>query len=218
MRRVLQEKNSVWKFVLPIGAVILLAPVLVLGLIALVVNGIYEAVQRHNAEAAQRTDAPEVYITGEYRTYKGGEEAGAFFDAFADTEKYLNLAFHYRDHSDVIAINKYNRVVFVLDVQYQADMYSSLKERILPATEKTAEDFDGSSGYEGNFFRTTVVLEEDLYRENCCQVFFDDQYCTIRYVFLRDTLHEESYYALQLNVSLAWNTREHDLVFAPDVP
>ncbi len=148
------------------------------------------------------------YFNEQYSEYNGGASAKAFFDEFANTEGYQDIAFHYVDAEKIISLHKYY-TVFVLDVYYTFDGFSRVHHTILPdADHRTA------SGGLGAFDIYCIDTDDDVYRNNNAYVMFDAQHNTIRYVFIcncSDNVHPET--VLSWSLDIGWNDSEKDLIF-----
>ena len=129
------------------------------------------------------------FLDKTYLEYNGGKEAEAFFDEYADTNKYIDIDFHYKDGEKGNYINKkyYGHTVFALDVYYDRDTFLQVSDRILlEITGESAEDIFKSYDGKNNVAFSGYKIEKNnsLYEENSAAVLFDPRYNTIRYVFL----------------------------------
>ena len=145
------------------------------------------------------------YFNEQYSEYNGGASAKAFFDEFANTEGYQDIAFHYIDAEKIISLHKYY-TVFVLDVYYTSDGFSRVYHAI-------ADQRIASGGY-GAFDIYFMDTDDEIYRNNNAYVMFDAQHNTIRYVFIcncSDNVHPET--VLSWSLDIGWNDSEKDLIF-----
>lgn len=145
------------------------------------------------------------YFNEQYSEYNGGASARAFFDEFANTEGYQDIAFHYIDAEKIISLHKYY-TVFVLDVYYTSDDFSRLYHAIA--------DHSAASGGYGAFDIYMVDTNDEIYQNNNAYVMFDSQHNTIRYAFIchcPDDVHPEIVLPWALDIN--WNGSENDLIF-----
>ena len=157
-----------------------------------------------------------------YLEYNGGKAAKVFFDEFAYTDNYIDIAFHYKDgeKGSYLMDSYYKHTVFALDVYYDRDTFLEVSNNILlEITGEKAEDifklYDGKqmvafSGYK-------IEKEDSVYKENNAAVLFDPRYNTIRYAFLCNNtddvfaVEDATFYVL--NVKTNFSDDERGWVF-----
>ena len=138
----------------------------------------------------QRTDSIEEYLNSNYISYNGGKEAQEFFETFVISDIGNCVLFKYRDNDAKFTLRSASHTVFVLDVAYESEYYSSHKEYILDSTNRPDEN--NSKNYYGSFLLTSIILDDNLYENNYCCIGFDNESCLIRYMFFYDTNRSEA--------------------------
>ncbi len=133
----------------------------------------------------KKTNSIEEYLNGNYIEYNGGKEARSFFKNFVKPDSGNNISFKYRDNDARFTLKSASHTVFVLDVEYEPETYFSQKENILNSTNRPDEN--NSKNYYGSFFITSVILDDNLYKDNYCCIGFDDDRGIIRYMFFYNT-------------------------------
>ena len=142
-----------------------------------------------------------------YVQYNGGKEAQLFFEEFADVGQSQDISFTYRDKDKAITLKSAAHTVFALDIQYSPENYYQHKNHIWKDTDMP--DAKEKTNYYDSFLLTTVMTDKDVYKDNTCGIFFNDNDSIIRYVFIydvsRDDAKEDGIKAiLRSSVSLNW--------------
>lgn len=138
----------------------------------------------------QRTDSIEEYLNGNYISYNGGKEAQDFFESFVISDIGNCVLFKYRDNDAKLSLRSASHTMFVLDVEYGTEDYYSHKDDIWNSTNKPDED--NSRNYYGSFLLTSIILDDNLYKNNYCCIGFDNERYIIRYMFFYDTKRSEA--------------------------
>lgn len=156
----------------------------------------------------KRTDSKDDFLNNNYVSYNGGEEAQMFFEAFVNLEGNEEISFKYRDKDNAITLKSATHTIFVLDVKYNSSDYSSHKNNIWSDT--NTPDTSDASNYYGSFLMTAVMLKDDIYTDNYCGVFFDDNNYTVRYIFFynvnrNNAIRDGIKSMIRASISLEWN-------------
>lgn len=138
----------------------------------------------------QRTDSIEEYLNSNYVSYNGGKEAQDFFESFVISDVGDCVLFKYRDNDAKFTLRSASHTVFVLDVAYESEYYYSHKDYILSSTNRPDEN--NIKNYYGSFLITSIILDDNLYKNNYCCIGFDNERCIIRYMFFYDTNRSEA--------------------------
>lgn len=156
----------------------------------------------------KRTDSKEKFLSGDYTSYNGGKEASEFFKRFAGLDNYEDISFKYRDNDNRITLKHDSHTVFVLDIKYNSEDYLSLKSSLFENTDKPDEE--NKTNYFGSYLLAAVNLQDKVFSDNYCGIFFDGEENTIRYVFIynveRDNVSNSDLKAImRSSVELEWN-------------
>lgn len=130
----------------------------------------------------KRTDSKDDFLNNNYVQYNGGKEAQIFFEAFVNLEGNESISFKYRDKDNAITLKSATHTICVLDIKYNSEAYSCYKKELWENT--NMPDTSDLSNYHGSFLITTVMIEKDIYEDNYCGIFFNDDNRIMRYVFL----------------------------------
>ena len=154
----------------------------------------------------RRTDSPDDYLSGDYASYNGGEEAQIFFDSFAAHGGDIN-SFSYRDNDAAFTLKSAAHTVFALDIKYSPEDYTERKGSIWENTDMP----DGGDGenFFGSFLIATVCAGEEIYEDNCCCVCFNDSENIIRFLMFydidrREALKDGIKPIIRASISLDW--------------
>ena len=138
----------------------------------------------------QRTDSIEEYLNSNYISYNGGKEAQDFFERFVMSDIGNCVSFKYRDNDAKLSLKSASHTIFVLDVEYGSEDYYSHKDYILNSTNRPDED--NNKNYYGSFLLTSIILEDNLYKNNYCCIGLDNERYVIRYMFFYNTNRSEA--------------------------
>lgn len=163
------------------------------------------------------SNSAEDFLNRRYIKFNGGKEASEFFEKYIDISKYENIAFKYIDNENRKTMYK-SYTIFVVDIKYEKKQFLNIMENTLPDTdhfEISKEDFN----YLGEFFITKIMLDDEVYKNNYCGVFFADKHNIIRYVFMyklkRDEV-DDIRFIIERSINLNWYENKEDFVFPED--
>ncbi|MBE6531811.1 MAG: hypothetical protein E7679_06995 [Ruminococcaceae bacterium] len=169
----------------------ILAIVLVICLLIGIPKGIY----RYKIRTVTNT---KVYLTQKYVKYNYGKDAEVFFNDYAYTENYKDIAFHYCDAEKIISL--YNTwTVFVLDVYYDKAEFDNVLDKLTFKINRNEPD-----STTGGFLVYSVKDEDDVYKNNSAFVLIDSERNTVRYVLVCDH-NDASPYKLYRYVDWTFN-------------
>lgn len=155
----------------------------------------------------KRTDSTSDYLNNNYVSYNGGRDAQRFFESFAKIDGNKNISFKYRDNETKISFIRKNITAFALDIQYNSEDYSAYMNEIWNST--NMPDKAKSENYYGSFLMTYVTLNEYVYNNNYCGIFFDSEHSIIRYIFLYNFKPKKDAYlnaksVIECSIPLEW--------------
>ncbi len=131
----------------------------------------------------KKSNSSSDYLNGNYVSYNGGEKAKVFFDRFVSGKEYRDVSFKYRDNENAVRLHGGSYTVFVLDLQYEENVYKDVFDELYQKTDQP--DKNDKSNYYGNYLNASVVLDDPIYLDNYCGIFFNVNDRIIRYVFLK---------------------------------
>lgn len=137
----------------------------------------------------KRTDSKDDFLNNNYVQYNGGKEARIFFEEFADVEGNKVISFKYRDKDKAITLKSATHTVFALDIKYSSENYYHHKNNIWKDTDMP--NINEIMNYYNSFLLTTVMLDKDVYKNNYCGIFFNDNDYIIRYIFFYDVKRDD---------------------------
>lgn len=186
------------------GTLCLLAAVIIL--IVLLAAAPFAYLLFRNA-GVRRTDSADDFLNGSYASYSGGEDARIFFESFAKHGGGDKISFCYRDNDAAFTLKSASHTVFALDIKYSPEDYTERKGSIWENTDMP----DGGDGenFLGSFLIATVCAEEEVYKDNCCCVCFNDSENIIRFIMFYDISRKEAVKdglktIIRASVSLDW--------------
>ncbi len=150
------------------------------------------------------SESKEDFLNDQYKSFNGGEDASEFFDRFVNTKDALNVSFKYSDASKVLPIVKCY-TVFSVDVTYDQEKYEEIisnnSEYVISNLENTRV---------GDYSITLVAVDEQLYQNNYCGIFYNDKDNIVRYLFVCDYNVDSSRYIMiadhiKWSIDLNWN-------------
>lgn len=155
----------------------------------------------------KRTDSKYDFLNSNYVQYNGGKEAQIFFEEFADVEENKGISFKYRDKDKAITLKSATHTVFALDIKYSSKNYYHHKNNVWKDTDMP--NINEKMNYYDSFLLTTVMLDKDVYNDNYCGIFFDDNDYIIRYIFIydvkrNDVREDEIKGIIRSSISLDW--------------
>ena len=155
----------------------------------------------------RRTDSADAYLTGDYVSYNGGEEAQIFFESFAKHGGGDIISFSYRDNDAAFTLKSASHTVFALDIKYNGEDYSERKGSIWENTDMP--DRSDSGNFLGSFLIATVCAGEEVYEDNCCCVCFNDSENIIRFIMFYNISRKEAVKdgiesIIRASISLDW--------------
>ena len=137
----------------------------------------------------QKSEDAKDFLENKYVSFDGGEEAEKFFKNYIDIEGCKNIAFLYRNYENKLTLYKAH-TLFCVDVEYTEEQYTQNFDKIFPETD--CPDIEKGYNYYGDYLITTIMVDDRIYKNNYCGVFFNSQINTIRYVFLYDIKRERA--------------------------
>ena len=174
----------------------------------LISSGIYAIVSKANC--------PELYIEGKYVSYPGGRDIEVFFKDFVSSDDYINIDYNYSFNSVIDWMSISSHTTAVLDLQYDNETYHNIKAQILPLTNNPDPNSDYAN--HGDFLMTCIMIDQSVYIDNYCGVYFDDKHNIIRYLFIhklnRDEIIDYPTMIVTRNTFVNWNRGPNDLVFS----
>lgn len=151
------------------------------------------------------SNSPEDFLNNSYAKYNGGKAANIFFEKYIDVSEYENISFKYVDNESRKTMHK-SYTIFVVDIQYKKEQFLNITERTLPDTDHSVISED-EYNYFGDFFITKIMIDDNIYKNNYCGVFFDTDHNIIRYVFMYNLKREETEdirYIIIKSIDLEW--------------
>ena len=137
----------------------------------------------------KKTDSKDDFLNNNYVQFNGGKEAQIFFEEFADVEGNKDISFKYRDKDKAITLKSTTHTFFVLDIKYNSEDYYYHKNNIWEDTDMP--NINEKMNYYDSFLLTTVMLDKDVYKNNYCGIFFNDNDYIIRYIFFYNVKRDE---------------------------
>lgn len=158
------------------------------------------------------------FLNGNYQSFNGGEEAKRFFDEYAYTQKYKDIAFHYYDGNKQISFYyAWVKTIFVLDVWYEEDIFFNVVDEILADTDSKIL-YPQNYEYDGFYNAYTITKNDNLYVDNYAAFYIDVNHHTIRYFFVYDIPHDPGAVTdlgmySDFTISIPWNRGPDNMVF-----
>lgn len=137
----------------------------------------------------QNSDNATDFLENKYVSFDGGEEAEKFFKSYIDIQDCKNVAFQYRNYENKLILYKAH-TMFCVDVEYSEKQYSQNFDKFFVDTDRP--DVEKGYNYYGNYLIATIMLDDPVYKDNYCGIFFNSETNTIRYVFLYDVKRERA--------------------------
>ena len=130
-----------------------------------------------------------------------------FFDDYIDISNYESITFRYVDNESTFTIHK-SYTVFCVDIEYEEIHFQNMIDDILPYTNY----YDIESRYHqyGSFLLTTIMEKKEVYENNYCGIFWDDEHNVVRYLFLyhasrEDVLEDGEISIIIRSIDLPWH-------------
>ena len=137
----------------------------------------------------KKTDSKDDFLNNNYVQFNGGKEAQIFFEEFADVEGNKDISFKYQDKDKAITLKSATHTFFVLDIKYNSEDYYYHKNNIWEDTDMP--NINEKMNFYDSFLLTTVMLDKDVYKNNYCGIFFNDNDYIIRYIFFYNVKRDE---------------------------
>lgn len=141
------------------------------------------------ATPPKKSDDSKDFLENKYVSFDGGEEAEKFFKNYIDIINCKNITFLYRNYENKLTLYKAH-TLFCVDVEYTVEQYTQNFDKIFPETD--CPEIEKGYNYYGDYLITTIMVDDHVYENNYCGVFFNSQTNTIRYVFLYDINREHA--------------------------
>lgn len=129
------------------------------------------------------------FLEKKYVRFDGGQEAELFFDNYIDVKNCRNIVFKYRNYENTLTLYKAH-TLFCVDAEYTKQQYNQQFNKIFLKTD--CPDIEKEYNYYGDYLITTIMIDDYVYENNYCGVFFNSETNTIRYVFLYDVKREQA--------------------------